>query len=325
VSDRVLALLALLLAFPAVAIVALAAFWRRKPQRAPGWTGPFTPAAYPAFEHLVREELRRQGLEVEIDDGYATVPGRPGKYGLENLAQACALRERAQWPQIIEAHFAALRRAEAEREALGGARTFEQAAPLLAVRLWPAEFVAQIGPGALVYREDLPGLVTVLVYDLPETIQQVRPEEAAAWGRPGEELFALGLDNLRRKPRPEIRRVAMEGERRVTVLSGTSFFVASECLRLDHFPGCVGRYGAVVGVPTRHIMLAYPVDDAAALEAAGLLVPIVYGMCQQGPGSLSARLYWCYQGRFAEVPYRVEGKTVHIAPPEGLQALVRGH
>ncbi len=285
---------------------------------------PVKPNDYRAFTRLVREHLRGQGIEVEIADGYASVPGQPdrGRYGLEGLAQACAARERREWPATIARHFDTLRRAEAEREATGGARSFAQAAPLLAVRLWPEEFLQQIGESAVIFRRDLPGLITVLVYDLPETIQQVRPEEPAAWGKTVDELYALGLDNLRRKPRPEIRRVVLPEGGRVTVFSGQSFFVASDALRLAQFPGCSGRHGALVGLPTRHVLLAYPIDDAAVVKAMPLIVRIILEMARQGPGTLSPRLYWYHDGHYADLPYKPRNGRPQFAPPVEFSALV---
>lgn len=316
-------LLAVLLA--AAALLCSAAFWRRKPAEPAAWTGPFSPSEFAVFSDLVRAELRALGAESRIEGGYVFVDSGEltGRYGLENLAQLCRKEKWQSWPAIVKRHFATLSRAERERQATG-ARSFAEAARLLAVRLWPVEFVAQVGREHALFREDLPGTVSVLVYDLPETIQQVRPEESAGWGKSVEELFALGLDNLRRKPRPEIRRAELSEGMRVTVFSGNSFFVASEVLRLTQFPGCTGKHGALVGVPTRHALLAYPIDGAEVVKAMMLLAPLVVGICSQGPGAISPRLYWYHDGRFVDLPYIARDRKPEFAPPAEFIELVKG-
>lgn len=299
-----------------------AAFWRRKPKAPPPWTGPLSTSEFAAFAELVLAELRARGVEGRIEDGYVTAESGElsGRYGLENLAQLCHQHDRREWKGIVHAHFAALGRAKRETK---GTRTFEEAQPLLAVRLWPAEYMEQVPREQVTLRQDLAGTLTVLVYDLPDTIRQVRPEEAASWGKSLEELFALGLDNLRRKQRPQIRRAELPGGVRVTVFSGESFFVSSEVLRLDQFPGCVGRHGALVGVPTRHAMLAYPIDGPEVVKAMMLMAPVVLGICGQGPGSISPRVYWYHEGQFTDLPYIVKDRAPQFAPPAEFIELVR--
>lgn len=317
------AALTLLAALPA----SLMAFWHRKPPEPGGeWTGPFKPGEWRAFVGLVREYFERRGQRIEVQDGYVVVGEDEGggRYGLENVSQVCAGHDRREWPAIIARHFDALHRAEAQARPGGAGRSFEEAKPLLALRLWPEAFLAQVGPEHAIYRQDLPGTLTVLVFDLPETVQQVQPAEAAGWGKSTDELFAVGLDNLRRKPRPQVQRAPLPDGTKVTVLSGSSFFVASEALRLDQFPGCTGRGGALVGVPTRHILVAYPVEDAGVLPAMQLLVPIIIGMFSKGPGSVSPRLYWYREGTFTDMPYTIEGTKVRLSPPDAFVEWLRG-
>jgi hypothetical protein len=291
-------------------------FWRRRRATDDG-DDPLSPDGYQVFVELVRGEFQSCGAAVAIDDGVAVVEEGElrGRYGLGNVAQLCRGRPRAEWPQLIAGHFGALRRALQESVAAEGGRSFEEAAPLLAVRLWPPEFIDQVGRDHVVWRDDLPGTATVLVFDLPETIRQVDPADVAAWGKAPEELFALAINNLRRMPRPEIRRQELAEGVRVTLFSGASSYVASEVLRLEHFPGCTGRHGALVAVPSRHVLLAYPVESAEAAKAMAMLVPIVAGLHERGPGSISARLYWYHDGRFIDLPYTMEGGRVRLYPP----------
>ncbi len=310
-----------------IAACILCAFWRRPPapEEAPGaWTGPFSRSDYRRFADLVRAYFRAQGVEVTVEDGYVVVAGKKeaDRYGLQNLAQLCHGMDPRGWPTAIAGHFDALREAEKGRQAQGGRRTFAEAAPLLAVRLWPAAVLSQIGSDHAIYREDLPGTLSMLVYDLPKSVENVRPEEAATWGKETAELFELGIENVARMSRPQVRRVELPDGQRATMLSGQSFFVATEALRLSRYPGCVGRHGALVSVPTRHILLCYAIEGAGTLKAVGQLIVASRAMCAEGPGSISDRLYWYHDGHYDVLPYNIEGKRVQLAPGPEFTAML---
>ena len=44
----------------------------------------------------------------------------------------------------------------------------------------------------------------MIVFDLPEAVTNIKPEQAEKWGRPYEELFKLGLQNIRNNYRVNI-------------------------------------------------------------------------------------------------------------------------
>lgn len=291
---------------------------------APDWAGFFTAAEYAEFLGLIGAYFRARGTAFRIEEGVVSVQDDGSlQFGLANLAQMCHQQPRGDWARIIAGHFGSLaqaRREEQEIEDLVG--DFARVAPLLAVRLFPRAHLDAVGPDKLVFREDLQDTITTLVFDLPATVRSVLPEQTEPWGKTAGELLAIGLENVRRTCLPGIREVELAPDLSIRLISGVSFMTASHALLLDHHPGCVGRFGALVGVPHRHAVLCYPMADRRVVKAVARLLPAVSGMEQEGPGSISRALYWYRQGRFLSLPYAETPEGYRfMVPPEFVKVL----
>jgi hypothetical protein len=305
-------------------------WWRPAP---PAWARFFSKGEYYRFLEEIRGYFRRRGLAIVIEDSILCVPaGLPGgiqRCGLLNLAQRCKQEaDAATWPGIIAAHFDSFERHLQESARVQEiARDFERVAPLLAVRLYPQEYLEGDTARHCVFRRDLPGTVTVLVYDLPSSIQNVRPGDVASWGRDVEEIFEIALDNVRLHSIPQRSEVACGDGIALQVLTGQDYFVATHALLLDEHPACVGIHGALVGVPHRHAVLTYPIRDMAVLRVVQPMLGAIIGMERDGPGSISSQLFWYHDGSYERLPYRVDRQRLIVEPPapflELLQTLAR--
>lgn len=303
-------------------------WWRPPP---PSWARFFTKAEYYRFLHEVESYFKKRGLPIAIQDSVVNIlsgmPGGVQRCGLLNLAQRCKQEpDQAAWSELIAAHFDGFERHLAESARVQElVADFERIAPLLALRLYPGSYLDGETATHCVYRTDLPGTVTVLVYDLPSSIQNVRPADVAVWGREVDELFEIALDNIRLHSHPQRTEVACGDGLALQVLSGPDYFVASHALLLDEHPDCVGLYGALVGVPHRHALLAYPIRDVRVLKVVQPMLAAIIGMELSGPGSISAQLYWYHGGSFAPLPYRISRNRLIVEPPtpflEMLQSL----
>lgn len=289
----------------------------RSPRVVPAWAGFWGLEAYGAFTEAVELALVERELEAVLRDGVVAVAlpdGRPLQLGLQNLAQRCARYPRHRWEEVIADHVDTLLGAEADAEGLDR-QDFEAVRSRLKVRLYPAEALAGSDADLVILARPAEGLAAVLVYDLPHTVSSVGTAEVAAWGRDPEALLAVGLENLAAEPAPE--REDMELERGVVlrVLSGPSFFVSSHLLRLERFLPSKLPYGALVSVPTRHLLLLHPIRDSRVLLAINALIPRAQRACQQGPGSLRPDLYWWRDGQLLLLPTSVETDRVKFTPP----------
>jgi hypothetical protein len=295
----------------------------KKTEPPPSWANFLTAEAYGRFIDLVRAHLQARLGEVTIQDGVATVAGSETRYGLQNLAQLCHMNDRAHWERIIEGHFEAFARSEAERRELDRViGDYAAVRHLLAVRLWGADHLPAKNPADVFHRQDLEGISSVLVFDLPSTIQPVMTEEASRWGRDLPELFQDALQNVRGSVTPDTSVQKLGENTQVILLSGESHFIATYALLLEDIPDCVGTHGALVAIPHRHALICYPIEDMQVIHAVTSLIPAVYGMHHEGPGQISPNLYWYDRGEFIHLPYKITNRKLQFIPPERFVALL---
>ncbi len=302
------------------------AFWRNlfsgwnEPQTTPAWAGFFSLSQFRHFKRLVDGYFSRKRVPYQWGEGIITLEqgehGSQHQLGLVNLAQICARNEEKEWGQIVEDHFTTLERSQTEQRALEQRLDdFDRVAELLAVRLWPEDYLGELDPERMIHRREIPGVVSALVYDLPSSIRNVTPEEVKDWGRDEDELFKIGLENIRETCIPDVSVQDLGEGVEVTVFSDESFFVASHALLLEDHPDSLGSFGALVGIPHRHVLLTYPIESLKVVDAIPRLIAIISGMEREGPGSISSRLYWYQDGDFVDLPYHIEKNTLNFSPP----------
>lgn len=289
-------------------------------ERLPDWADFFgSRVRMERFEDAVRADFKSRGVAVTVDDGYV-VPGdgEERRFGLSNLGQQCAQDKETEWPRLIREHFAlieAMPASDAELERRIG--DFGAVRGALVVRLWEAE-TASVASLPAVKREVAPGLVAVLCLDLPDAIRTLKPEEVAAWDRSHASLFDEAQDNMERMSGARVEKVDLREGRTVFSVDGESFYIAPLALRLERFPETIGTYGTFVALPTRQCLLAVPFNDVSVLGSLSDMMFIASGMYRDGPGSVTARVYWVRDGAWADVPYEVKDGAMHVTPPEEL-------
>lgn len=287
----------------------------------PAWANFFTPEQYQLFLQRVADHFTSQKRRFTLGDGVVYVEdGKPGgkhQLGLLNLAQMCARNEPADWAEIVTDHFRTLEKSYSEQKVLEERiDDFARVAELLAVRLWPEDYLADLDRNKILHRKELPGTISALVFDLPSSIRNVTPEEIKSWGKSETELFHIGLANVMENCIPDVSEQDLGEGITLTLFSDESFFVASHALLLDEHPDCLGPFGTLVGIPHRHVLLAFPIEDLRVLQAIHMMIPIIAGMERDGPGSISPLLYWYKDGEYTNLPYRIEKNTLNFSPPE---------
>lgn len=289
----------------------------------PEWAGFFSTAEYEEFIRLIGAHFEARGEAFRVEDGVVDVDGSDIQFGLGNLAQMCHQQSRADWPELISAHFAGLVQAKREEEELEDiASDFEKVRKLLSVRLFPRAHLGAVGPEKLIMREDMDGVLSVLVFDMPASVRSVLPEQAESWGLSHAELLAMGLENVWQNLRVEARQVDIGAGVGIRLISGPSFMTATHALLLDRHPGCVGPFGALVGVPHRHAVVAFPMVDRRTIAAVGRLLPAVSGMEKEGPGSISPCLYWYHDKTFTNLPYTSTDEGFRFMVPKEFLAIL---
>jgi hypothetical protein len=193
---------------------------------------------------------------------------------------------------------------------------YQDARSMLKVRLYPESMLqGHVDEAPVVARHLAPGLLAVVARDLPETVEAVPREHAAAWGIPDDELFRLGYANVAGQDLPQVQTRRLEPGFELTTFSSESFFTTTNALWPDRYLQVFPATGALVGVPHRHTVLVHPIRDFSALYAINLMLVSLDRMYHEGPGSLSPMLYWWRPGSFTLLPGDVVDQQVRFSPP----------
>lgn len=296
-------------------------FGRRR--KVPHWAGALTLKQFDRFNRTVLDYWKKQGVPARIDDQTLfvndSVKGEQ-QFGLSNLAQMCGQWiDQPQWEEFLSTHFTTMEEKDREiQEADERLEDFTWARPLLAVRI--ANY--SVSRDQLVAREDLPGTLTYLCLDLPSSVVTVTPESAGKWGVHTDELFAIGLENVRANYVPELMHDEFEPGIGFFALTGQDFFVTTNALMLKRWDGFVGQMGSLVAIPHRHTLICHPINSANSVVAVHRMAMVAQGLEKEGPGSITPNLYWYDGSVFRVIECRTEGdKFVVKPPPEFIDAL----
>ena len=285
------------------------------------WEGIFTRQQWENFFQLIKNYFDTRSIRFEIDPLIGVIRlEKSQQLGLINIAQQCAQAQHLLWPKMIAKHFDNLLSTGAisNQELLD----YSQAAPLLAIRIWPEEILKMIGMENLVYRQNLPGTISVLVLDFPNSVQTVKADIAARWNVDLETLFKQAEENTRQGLAYQIERQEIGEGINAWIFSSDSIYATGGALWLENYPQCLGPHGALVAIPNRHYIVCYPIIDQQLLPALNLLIPFVYTMALKGPGTVTEKLYWYSKGAYTELPYKIKNQKIDFAPPESFVRMV---
>jgi hypothetical protein len=237
---------------------------------------------------------------------------------MKNLRQLARLVPRDDWPALVSDHISTIVTAIEEPLDL---TNFELAQHLLRTRIYPAE----ADNGILAARPFAPGLIEAVVVDTPTTVRTVTIEEMEDWPVSGDALFVLGRANVRSDGALQAEEQELGDRVRVTVLHGWTFYAATHLAWLDEYLD-IGPYGALVVVPSRSLIAAYPIRarayarEAAVRAAAAQLQAHAHQAYEEGPGSLSPHLFWWRGGSLTLLETRVSGDSL-ILPRDFVASL----
>src|SRR6267142_1311922 len=195
-----------------------------------------------------------------------------------------------------------------ELDALRG--DFARARPLLKLRVQRAE---TLRPGTI--SAAIAGdLHAVLVLDLPSFVTPVRVADLTAWEQPAQDLVALALENVKTKERVEINPMEVASARLFTV-SGASVFVATLGLAAEDLLGADTAYGALVAMPSAHIVLCHSIADGRSLRVLHAIAAGALQAYEGGPSPLSPDMFWKRGDRFVTLAVRREDGEVKCELP----------
>ncbi len=282
----------------------------------------FSQSEYSDFIGLVKRDLQSRGFVVgDTKDGFLAVKkqGKDESFGLINVAQQCKLAKKEEWPAIIKNHFDTLSKSEGDdQELLKSITNFDKIRGFLAVQLYPDDYLNAVGKmkEEVIMRSEIPTVNDTLVFDLVNSIRPVKISESEAWGKSNDELFAIALENTFKKIKPEIIEQQTEGGK-VTFITSDSFLTSVLVLNLKKFSQCIGIHGSLVAIPTRGVIMCYPIENLGLTKIISGYILFASKLYTEGPGSLSSKVYWYKDGNFMNLPYSLTTEKIDFTPPKG--------
>lgn len=229
--------------------------------------------------------------------------------GLLQLAQHCHLRHRNEWHELITRYLRTMT-----------AHLGDDVEPFsmfdLRIRLVPdcpadREIFEHLGA-----RPFAEGVVQMLAVDVPGAVRSVPVREIEEYGWDVEEAWASAWAQTETLEHPDEVHVIDVGGATLTHVFGERSFTSSLVRVIDQIVGPFDERGAIVAIPIRHSMLVHPIRDASARTAAAALIPITRQLHRQGPGSVSAHLYWWRDGELTWIPtyFGPDGMECYLPP-----------
>ncbi|MFF3935234.1 immunity 49 family protein [Streptomyces phaeofaciens] len=261
----------------------------------------------------------RHGVRPAVTTDTAEYDGH--RHPLANLARWCRDIPEAEWPALVRQHFTRL-----ESASQGG----EDAGQLLRhtrLRLLPADALPADAAHRFHYvRPVAEDLVAALALDAPDSVRILGDDDVVRAG--GNALWNAAHANLLADPF-EHTEIRTPSGALLHSVHGDSHFVASRALTLPETARAVtGRdlpdAGALVAVPTRHLLAFHPIVDGTVVDAVNELGAYALGAYQDGPGALTPRLYWWHRGRLdCLTAFDHDTRALSVAPPQELLDLMR--
>ncbi|MDL2234849.1 hypothetical protein LJC07_01680 [Christensenellaceae bacterium OttesenSCG-928-L17] len=295
----------------------------KKKEPVPAWAGSLGKKEYPLFIKALEDYFQQKGEPFELQDGVVKLKNSDFSFGLSNLVQICAQVQPREYADIMARHFNLLLESkEFETQFQKRIADFEYVKPYLAVRLYDWEYLQAAGGDTFLHRPVAGELYAALVWDFPTAIQNVKRDEIAQWGKTEEELFAIGMDNIRQAYSMQPEEIDI-GEDTLFGFGYEHFFVPNILFDLEKNPAFVGKGGAIVAAPTRSFAMIYPIHSLKVASALNTFFTNVPRLHAQGPGSLTAEIYWYRNGQFEVLNYEV-GEKISFTPSEEFLALLNG-
>lgn len=293
----------------------------------PEWASFFNGNEYAVFITEIDKYFKKLNIPYQISDGQILVNQNEfgfGNMGLVNVAQVCKQGKAGHYTKIITEHFDALIRAKQfDFEFAKIADNFEEVKKYVGVRLYNHEYVASIGNENFIGREFAGDIYAMIVFDFPDSITSIKPEQTSAWNKTIDELFNTGVENIKNSYPVAISKQKFD-EFSIWFAQSDHFFTPNIVFDIENIDGLTGSKGSLIGIPHRHAAIIYPIEGIEVVKAINILIPTIYGMYKEGPGSLSNNLFWYQDGSYIPLPYKINDGKLQFFPPNEFVEMLNG-
>lgn len=291
---------------------------KSKSKTVPAWAASFFSAdEFDVFITGLEAMLKKRNLNYSIGDGVVYLNGSNAIFeqlGLVNLAQTCKLSAPSSWESLINTHIHEMEQISDFNKLFEvRSRDFEYAKDFLAIRLFNDD-VLNGGKGDFFVKREFAGdAFTMLSFDLPQSVINVKPEQMQNWNKDPDELFEIGKRNVEKKYNFDFSRETVN-DFDIWFIQDEHHFVPNFVFSLDKYPALNGEFGSLIGIPHRHAAIIYPIETIEAIAAVDSLPFIISGMFKEGPGSVSNHLFWYNKGVFQSLPFELGQNKLVFKP-----------
>lgn len=283
----------------------------------PNWAYFFDEKEYNEFTKALHHYFSSKNIEYVIENGVLTTNDKSFGYenlGLTNVAQVCKQNESKHYREIVNDHFESMiRTLQFEKEFNEIVHDFEQVEFYIGVRIYPDEHISHVGEHNVLSKKLAGDLSATLVFDLPDTIMNIKPEQVEKWNKSPEELFILGVSNIKEKYRVEISEQIYD-DLKIWFIDSPHFFTTNIVFDFENHSELIGSHGSLIGLPHRHAAIIYPIENLEVVQAINMLIPAIFGMNEEGPGSVSNNLFWYHEGVLKNLPYELSDESIQFTP-----------
>lgn len=285
----------------------------------PNWS-PFENASiHNKFESLVSNYFKSKGIEHTIENGIVNVPNNEfgfNNLGLQNIAQFCNNEGENKFKEHIQGHFETLKRGYEFNKNFELLKTdYNLVKEYLGIRLYHNSYIKNLDKVQTIGKNIAGDIYAMLIFDLPETVISVSPDETNKWNKSDDELWKESLKNIISKYPPTITSKELQGIPFKTI-EDDHFYSPNIIFNIDSHQELIGEFGSLISMPTRHIVIVYPINNAQAINAINTQLQVTYGVSSKGPGTLSNNLFWIKNGKIENQPYKITDGRLSFTPSE---------
>jgi hypothetical protein len=272
---------------------------------------------------LVREAFAERGLEVSMHPDHARdADGR--EFGLWNVAATCHNDDRGEpgWAALVAQHLdRLLTRMDAPDPFTE--LTAKQVREHTYLRLYergglPADLANYP------HTEFAPGVLSLLAFDLPESVQVIGRGNVERFGG-YQRLADAGIANLRQLPVEQYERMPLPGGGSFSVLLGESVFTASRALLMPQLARDLdaapegGQHGWLLSMPNRHQVCWHLLQDDGALSALSCMAVFTRHGFDGAAGPVSPHVYWWNGSSYTQLTHVDDNGdlTLQVTPELG--------
>jgi hypothetical protein len=291
----------------------------------PRWASFFSDEQYKSFLNAIEVYFRKKGHRYSIDQwGRLTVTA--DDFGFKYIfttyaAEACKKDKIKNYERIVARYFDDWVKSDKDSFIRRNIHDYSKVREYITLLFQPGNYFFGTDKEAILLMPVAGDAWFVLNFDTPSWFGFPVTEEATSgWNKSKEELFSEGIANVRKKYPSKILQKKFLGFK-CWLCEASHQYVANIILNLQEYPQLIGSKGSLIGVPTVHMVLIYPIENAEVSEVLKKMIRAIHTLNREGPMGCS-NIFWYTEGRFINLPYSMENSRMQFFPPADFSELL---